>query len=233
METIPILLPATAEPDHRLLVPLSASLRAHLPTGNASFPFANARSVFERYYRELLNFLTRKVGDKELAADLTQESYARVYAASDRDAIAEPRALLYTIARNLVTDHHRRAIVRDEVEVPDLPEHLCDGETVIGHVSGEPEAVFSGRQRLAAIEQVLAELPPRPREAFVLYKLDGLSRGEVAEKMGVSVKTVETHLEIAMDACLRRLQELDAGDGAAGGATGRRTAGKTRQRTPR
>lgn len=168
--------------------------------------------MFERYYRELLNFLARKVGDRELAADIAQESYARVYAVPNKSEVIEPRALLYTTARNLVTDHHRRATVREQVEVPNEPDEHGDArdlDTGRGPESLEPEAVFAGRQRLAAIAEVVAQLAPRPREAFVLYKLDGLSRGDVAEKMGVSIKTVETHLAIAMDACLLRLQELD------------------------
>ncbi|WP_066271899.1 sigma-70 family RNA polymerase sigma factor [Hydrogenophaga palleronii] len=164
--------------------------------------------MFERYYRELLNFLARKLGDRELAADLAQESYARVYTAHRPGEVAEPRALLYTTARNLVTDHHRRMAVRDQVLVPEADDTGTQ-DNRIGPASREPDALLDGRQRLAAIEQVLGTLPPRPREAFVLYKLDGLSRAEVAAAMGVSVKTVETHLQIAMQACLRRLQELD------------------------
>nr|WP_256445053.1 sigma-70 family RNA polymerase sigma factor [Rhodoferax sp. U11-2br] len=166
-------------------------------------------SVFEHYYRELLSFLARKVGDREIAADLTQESFARVYAASGKSPVTEPRALLYAIARNLVTDHYRRASVRAEVEIDRTPGGLGESDASMGPESMEPEARFSGRQRLAAIEQVLAELPPRPRQAFVFYKLDGMSRTEVAEKMVISVKTVETHLEVAMQACLARLQVLD------------------------
>ena len=183
--------------------------------------------MLERYYRELLNFLARKVGDKELAADLAQESYARVCAVPDRANIAEPRALLYTTARNLVTDHYRRAAVRDQVEISGAHEHALDADAVMASAAWEPEAVLSGRQRLAAIEQALADLPPRPREAFVLYKLDGLSRGQVAEKMGVGVKTVETHLAVAMEACVCRLQQLDGAPGAAAGRPARKArAGK-------
>ena len=167
-----------------------------------------ALPLFEHYYRELLNFLARKVGDRDLAADIAQESYSRVYAAADRDAVAEPRALLYTTARNLVTDHHRRTATRQQVEVT-AQEDERGFDAGMGPASAEPDAVLAGRQRLAAIEQVVAQLPPRAREAFVLYKLDGLSRPEVAAIMGVSVKTVETHLEVAMRACQRRLQELD------------------------
>ncbi|MBS7780901.1 sigma-70 family RNA polymerase sigma factor [Acidovorax sp. CCYZU-2555] len=164
--------------------------------------------MFEHYYRELLNFLARKVGDRDLAADIAQESYSRVYAVPDRDAVAEPRALLYTTARNFVTDHHRRTATRLQVEVA-LQQEESGLAAGLGPASAEPEAVLAGRQRLAAIEQVVAQLPPRAREAFVLYKLDGLSRPEVAAIMGVGVKTVETHLEVAMRACQRRLQELD------------------------
>lgn len=178
----------------------------------SSFLLGRGASVFERYYRELLNFLARKVGDRELAADIAQESYARVYAAPNKDKVIEPRALLYTTARNLVTDHHRRTTVREQVEVSNAEGEHSDTFNLgigMGPESMEPEAIFAGRQRLAAIEEVIALLPPRPREAFVLYKLDGLSRSEVAEKMGVGIKTVETHLSIAMNSCLHRLQQLD------------------------
>lgn len=191
----------------RLATSIEASLRMA-----SSFLLGRGASLFERYYRELLNFLARKVGDRELAADIAQESYARIYAAPNKGEVIEPRALLYTTARNLVTDHYRRSTVREQVEVPGELDEYSDASHLdigMGPESLEPEAVFAGRQRLAAIEEVVAKLPPRPREAFVLYKLDGLSRGEVAEKMGVSVKTVETHLAIAMEACLRRLQQLD------------------------
>lgn len=187
--------------ESRSATPNEANLRM-----GSSFTLGRG-ALFERYYRELLNFLARKVGDREFAADLAQESYARVYAAPGKDDVAEPRALLYTTARNLVIDHHRRVTVRAQVELAD--ESGIEMEAAAGPASSEPDAVLSGRQRLAAIEDALAHLPPRPREAFVLYKLDGLSRAEVASQMGVSVRTVETHLEIAMDACLRRLQALD------------------------
>ncbi|CAN7525306.1 RNA polymerase subunit sigma [Acidovorax sp. Leaf76] len=165
--------------------------------------------MFERYYRELLNFLARKVSDRDTAADLTQESFARIYAAQQAgQAVREPRAWLYATARNLLTDHHRRAAVR-ETGAADGDGDRGDADAHVGPPSLEPDAILSGRQRLAAIEQALLQLSPRPREAFVLFKLEGLSRSEVAQKMGVNVKTVETHLEVAMDACMRQLQALE------------------------
>ena len=161
--------------------------------------------MFERYYRELLNFLSHRVGNRELACDLVQESYARVYAAAGARPVNEPRALLYATARNLVIDHHRRTAVRDM----GVTEQAIDLDDAMGPDAMQPEVVLSGRQRLAALEAALQSLPPRPREAFVLYKIDGLSRSEVAQAMGITIRTVESHLEVAMRACMKCAHDLD------------------------
>lgn len=189
--------------------------------------------MFERYYRELLGFLSRKVTDRATAADLTQEAYARLYATASRDeATAEagnPRALLYKVARNVVADHYRKVRVRQQVEdAGDGHQEMFELDLHLGPESLQPDAILSGRERLAAIERAIAALPPRPREAFVLYKIDGLSRAQVAQKMGIGVKTVETHLRYAVEACLDHLRALDSGP-PSGPAAG---SGKDRARQP-
>jgi len=176
------------------------------------------RFVFERYYRELLNFLARSVRDRDTAADLVQESYARVLAAQQAgQSVQDPRALLYRTARNLVIDRHRRAEVRGETA-----ESVQDGEWegVAGPRSLEPDTILASREGLAAVVATIDQLPPRCREAFILYKFDGLSYAEIAARMGISTRTVEMQLRIAMEACWRCQDELE---GAAP-----RSAGKKR-----
>ncbi|MES2611116.1 MAG: sigma-70 family RNA polymerase sigma factor [Pseudomonadota bacterium] len=163
-----------------------------------------------RYYRELLNFLSRSVKDRATAADLAQESFARIYAAQQAgQAIRDPRALLYRTARNLLTDHHRRGAVRALAgEVPD-DGTLGDAEAWAAPSAFEPDAALSSGQGLAAMIATIDALPARCREAFVLYKFDGLSYAEVAERMGISVRTVEMQLQIAMKACWKCLDEIN------------------------
>lgn len=167
--------------------------------------------MLERYYRELLSFLSRVVGDRDTAADLAQESYARVLAAQQAGRPAQdPRALLYRTARNLVIDQHRRAKVRaatGEAASPDGEDPGLDG--LAGPRSREPDVIVASREGLAAVVATIDELPPRCREAFILYKFDGLSYAEIAERMGISPRTVEMQLKIAMHACWRCLDELD------------------------
>lgn len=137
-----------------------------------------------------------------MAADLAQESYARVLAVQQSgETIAEPRALLYRTARNLVIDQHRR----DEVRGPhaslddDGDEALAD--QMAGPQACEPEAAAMSSQSVAAMLDTIAALPLRCREAFMLHKFDGLSQAEVAQQMGISLTMVERHIKLALQAC--------------------------------
>lgn len=170
--------------------------------------------MLERYYLELLNFLSRSVKDRNAATDLVQESYVRVLTAQQSGhSIRDPRALLYRTARNLVIDRHRRDAVRGLADDVSLDDEEAGLEAVAGPTSLEPEAILASREGLAAVIKTIEALPLRCRETFILHKFDGLSYAEVAERMGVSTRTVEMQLRIAMDACWERLQVLDEMDG--------------------
>lgn len=169
--------------------------------------------MLTRYYRELLNFLSRAVNDRHAAADLAQESYMRVLALQQSgEQVAEPRALLYRTARNLVIDRHRRGAVRGQAFESDADD---DGgadvfDTLSAPAASEPETAAMSAQAVGAMLAVIAELPLRCREAFILHKFDGLPQAEVARRMGISVTMVERHIKLAMQAC-RRCQEAQDG----------------------
>ena len=124
------------------------------------------------YYKELLNFCARSLRDRDAAADLVQEAYARFLGAQQSGTvIADARALLFRTTRNLITDQHRRAEFRAhqsldallEEDQPLAPRHL------------QPEEVYAFSQYAQAIHGAIESLPPRCREAFILNRFDGLS----------------------------------------------------------
>ncbi|QGZ65158.1 sigma-70 family RNA polymerase sigma factor [Paraburkholderia acidisoli] len=161
--------------------------------------------MVERYYRELVRFLSRLVNDGDTAADIAQESYVRVLSLRNTGAaISDPRGLLYRTARNLVIDTHRRATVRahhvDELETIDEP---------VAPVSSQPEAAWEASRRTTALVAAIDALPPRCREAFVLHKFDGLSHAEVAARMGISRNMVEKHVIRGVVACRQRLAAFE------------------------
>ena len=154
--------------------------------------------MLERYHRELLNFLTRLVSDRDAAADLTQESYVRVLAVQrSGQAIADARGLLYRTARNLVIDRHRRAEVRRHDDI----DALADVDQPLAPTHLQPEEFCASGQHAQAMVTVIESLPPRCREAFVLNRFEGLSHQQVADRMGISKNMVTQHVVRALLAC--------------------------------
>lgn len=164
--------------------------------------------VLERYYRELLNFLSRTVNDRDAAADLAQESYARVLALRQSgQAIANARALLYRTARNLVIDRHRRGQFRAHEDL-DAQDDAAEGAAAPRHE--QPEEAYAHAQHARALAAAIEALPPRCREAFVLNRFEGLSHQEVAERMGISKNMVAQHIIRGVLACQACEDALDA-----------------------
>jgi RNA polymerase sigma factor (sigma-70 family) len=166
--------------------------------------------VLERYYQELLNFCSRTARSRDAAADLVQESYARVLAVlRSGQPVLEPRALLYRTARNLQIDQHRRSEVRGEALHPEAGEAALALDELSAPPAFEPDTAAASGQAVSAMLATIDALPLRCREAFILHKFDGLPHAAVAERMGISRKMVEQHVQSAMQACRRCRKEHD------------------------
>lgn len=163
------------------------------------------RSITEAYrtfYTELRQFLGRRLDSTADAEDLTQETFTHWLKWSKPGVVHQPRAFLYQIARNVLRDHQRRQDVRPSLEGDDaMISTLPDPDT-----HGGPEMQAARQQRLQQLAQVLEELPPRRREAFILHKFDGLSQAEVAARMGITLSMVEKHVASALLHCKRQIQ---------------------------
>ena len=161
------------------------------------------------YYRELLNFCARLMKDRDAAADVVQESYARVLQIERGPvAIDEPRALLYQTARNVMVDQYRRERLRDHADVDALDEEALPRQPA--HL--QPDAILETARSVEVYVATIEALPPRCREAFGLYVFDGLSQREIAERMGASISMVEKHIARARLACRACERRLLAGD---------------------
>ncbi|ROR20739.1 RNA polymerase sigma-70 factor (ECF subfamily) [Comamonas sp. BIGb0124] len=164
--------------------------------------------MIERYYRELLSHFSRRTRSAENAADIVQEAYSRVIAVQQSgSAIAEPRALLYRTARNILIDQHRRSTAHGEhVSLHDDAGDALAGHLVLHDVVVDPEASLAAAQAMQSVLRIIDRLPLRCREAFILHKFDGLTQVQVAQHMGISLKAVEQHIRNAMQAC-RQVRE--------------------------
>lgn len=159
-----------------------------------------------RYYRELLNFCARTVKNRDAAADVVQESYARLLSVQQSgEAIAEPRAWLYQTARHVMVDQHRRDRLRDHENI----DTLADTDQPVLPTRLQPDAILASAKAVEAYVATIEALPPRCREAFMLHMFEDWSYAQIAEHMGTSVSMVEKHIargRLACRACERQLQ---------------------------
>ena len=147
------------------------------------------RAVRER--GERLRAVTARAGAEE-ADDLAQESLLRTVEAGTKAAVEAPLHLLFRIARNAVIDRLRAKARAAALFRPGL----ADVEAV--DAAANPERILIASERLRRALATIDALPPKRREVFLLHRIEGLSYPQIARRIGISIKTVEKHMALAM-----------------------------------
>lgn len=167
----------------------SAGLRAQFAT-----LFASQRST-------LVRLLARLTGDRHVAEDLAQDAYLKVAVAAQTGEIEHLQPFLYQTARNLAFDHLRKQKVRAVVH----PRAGATLDAVIAAVpttDPSPETRLLDRDRVRRFQAALAGLPERARQVLVLHRIHGLGQAEIAQRFGVSERTIAKDLALALKHCL-------------------------------
>jgi RNA polymerase sigma-70 factor (ECF subfamily) len=154
-------------------------------------PIADAEALFAAHQPGLLRYLSRAVGHRETAKDLTQDVFVRI-AGSDMlpSSDEERRAWIFRIARNLAIDHQRRQTIRHE----DAPPARAD------------QGVAARQDTSVAVNEALAALDLLDRDVFLMRELAGLSYAEVAAACDLTVAAVRSRLHRARLQLREKLQ---------------------------
>ncbi|WP_413043689.1 sigma-70 family RNA polymerase sigma factor [Pseudomonas sp. YJ42] len=155
-------------------------------------------AVVIRHYQELVHYLSRLLGDRQVATDLAHDAFVRLLDRKAGSDIEQPRAFLFKTATNLSIDMHRRTRVRRNEPLDSL-----DHEEWLDERDPEGNAIQA--QQLKLLRRALEELPAPCREAFLLRKVEGCSHMEIAERLSLSRDMVEKHIVNAMKHCRVRL----------------------------
>ena len=140
----------------------------------------------------LMRFLRHSRRSQSDVEDLCQDVYIRVYEAAKKEIPRPAKPFVFAVARNLLLNHVRHDAIVSIETVADLDS--------LGLIADEPAQDRSAiaRQELRRLQSALEHLPPRCREAVILSKIEGLSRREVAVRMGIADATVSMHLTDGM-----------------------------------
>ncbi|MCO7566177.1 sigma-70 family RNA polymerase sigma factor [Pseudomonas sp. S 311-6] len=162
-------------------------------------PSATLHQLYQSHNGWLNTWLRARLGNSSDAADLAQDTFMRVLAARNVEAIREPRTYLSSIARALMIDHfRRRAVEQAYLDALALrPEPL----------DISPETRLLILETLTAVDAMLDGLGERTRTVFLAVQLEGLSYVATAQRLNVSVTTVKKHMIRAMTQCLLLVED--------------------------
>ena len=147
----------------------------------------------------LKGWLRKRLSNSFDAADLAQDTFVRVIKARSALDIREPRPYLSMIAKGLLVDlFRRRSLEQSWLEaLAAMPQEQ--------QPSLEEQAILL--QALVEIDRLLQGLGPKVKQTFILSQFDGLTYPQIAERLDISVRSVNNYMAKAMEhCCLMQIQ---------------------------
>ncbi|WP_269634487.1 RNA polymerase sigma factor [Methylovulum miyakonense] len=142
---------------------------------------------------ELEAVLMARVKCRETAADLCQEAFIRLCHLDDLGGIENLKAYLFKTALNLLCDHYRSQSARQAVTIDWPADALLEPEDLRC-----AQTVAVGEETLDKLIAALAELPPQCQRIFYLNRFEGLRQRDIAERLNLSIRTVEDNIKRAL-----------------------------------
>jgi RNA polymerase sigma-70 factor, ECF subfamily len=158
--------------------------------------------LFREYHQPLVRYLVRRLGDRDWAEEVAQETFLR---ALRQETIVSERSWIFAVATNLVRDDARKdARRRARLEI------LREQEKADAIVEPEPLGVEREEERAMA-RHALEALTERDREALLMRE-EGLDYHEIAEALGLSFGSVGTTLARARKRLVEAFEALQRGE---------------------
>jgi RNA polymerase sigma-70 factor (ECF subfamily) len=157
--------------------------------------------LFYMYAEKLFKFSLTFFNEEAEAEEIVQEVFLKIWL--KRTTISDPstfNAYIYTIAKNLIFNNLKKNIYKKKYESYLYSNHQAHQNDTENEVLYEET-----KQR---IERALDLLPKKRKEVFFLSRQEGLKNKEIAEKLDISIKTVETHMSLSLK-YLREILHVD------------------------
>jgi RNA polymerase sigma factor (sigma-70 family) len=158
------------------------------PTTRVRGPLSAVSAAFLANNDFLKRFLARYFSERQDIEDVAQEAYLRAYAAEQRKEIAEPKAYLFRIAKNLALTK----LTKKSNKITDYLEE--SGASIVIECGAAADVEAEANEALGLYCEAVAALPEKCRQVFLLRKVHGLAHKEIAKRMSLSVSSVEKYL---------------------------------------
>jgi RNA polymerase sigma-70 factor (ECF subfamily) len=150
---------------------------------------AETERLWSAMHEALLAYIRRRVGTLDDAEDILQDVFVRIHASLGKlDNAQSVTAWVYRIARNAITDHHRKKAA----DARTVNKMALDAVESYGadDITDRTTEEFS-----RCIEPLLSEVPQPYRQAIALTELGGMTRKDAAEQLGLSVSGMKARVQ--------------------------------------
>lgn len=169
----------------------------------SNFENLDFKGFYELYYKRCLLFARSYVHDDWVAEDIASGALVKLWEMSREKTVDNPRIILFTILRNKALDYLKHQQIKENT-LSALSEYgIRELEIRISTLEAtNPDKIFAKDiQRI--IRQTLAKLPEQTRLVFEMNRFQNLSKKEIGEKLGITIKGVDYHISKALK-CLKQ-----------------------------
>ncbi len=164
-------------------------------SGHTGQDIERFKKIFDAYYDNIRSFIYFKTGDTDLADDLVQEVFLRIWDRRGTLRNETIKPLLYTIAGNLVKNHFSRKKVEYNFFRKSNPPGTSEPADF------EMETIEFER----LLQETLSSVPEKSRIVFLMNRIEKLTYVEIAERLQLSVKAVEKRMKTALEHIRKRI----------------------------
>ena len=153
--------------------------------------------LFDAYYDELQHFIFFKTGDTEIAEDIIQDAFLKLWEMRSSVRVETARALLYTIAANLFANRYKRMKLKLKLQ-----------QTIVEDRTFEtPEFEMEIKEFDQKLQRVLSELNENNRTVFLMNRMEQMTYNEIASALKISVKAVEKRMKKALEHVRKEIEQ--------------------------
>lgn len=147
------------------------------------------KHIFNAHFEGIRNYIYYRSGDTELATDVTQEAFLRLWEKRNKIKDENIRGLLYKIAGDIFISNYRKQ--------QSAMNFKLEQNTGANFETPQDRLQFEELSRI--YDMALRELPEKQRVVFLMSRIDELKYHEIAENIGISVKAVEKRMKHALE----------------------------------
>ena len=145
--------------------------------------------LFNRLYSPIKNFIYYKTGDIELADDIAQDTFIKIWEKRNEIRNETVKSLLYTIAGNLCKNRFEHQQV-----VFEFANNFQQNVTSVS-----PEFELELKEFNDKLQNAIGNLKDKNRVVFLMNRIDGLTYKQIANNLGLSQKAIEKRMKNALD----------------------------------